>query len=313
MHLIETEHPMLSARRQCKLLGLNRSNLYYHPKTEDSYNLKLMRLLDEEYTRYPFKGVLKMVEFLRDLGHIVNPKRVRRLLRLLGVEAIYPKKNLSKPVKEHQKYPYLLAELEINRPNQVWCADLTYVRLKQGFVYLVAIMDWHSRYVLSWKLSNSLETDFCIDALEEALMFYHKPEIFNSDQGVQFTSKDFTGILLANRVQISMDGKGRAFDNIFIERLWRSVKYEEIFLHDYADIPEAKRRLKAYFEFYNYARHHQALGYKKPAQVYFENNAPVDYVKKVDNLAFPSTDNLLAPGGVTHFFHVGPQATIAIN
>jgi len=235
------------------------------------------------------------------------------VLRLLGLEAIYPKKNLSNSIKKHQKYPYLLAALEINPPNQVWCTDLTYVRLKQGFIYLVAVMDWYSRYVLSWKLSNSLEVDFCIDSLEEALMFYPKPAIFNSDQGSQFTSKEFTGLLLANGVQISMDGKGRAFDNIFIERLWRSVKYEEIYLHDYADIPEAKKRLKAYFEFYNYARHHQALGYKKPAQVYFENSIPVDYMKKVDNLAFPSVDNLLVPSEVTHFFHVGPQDTIAIN
>jgi putative transposase len=299
MNWIIQKHPKLSIRRQCELLDLNRCNLYYHSREETAYNLHLMRLLDEEYTKYPFKGVLRMVEFLREMGHMLNPKRVRRLLRVLGLEAVYPKKNLSKPVLGDQKYPYLLTGLEINRPNQVWCADVTYVRLKQGFVYLVAVMDWYSRYVLSWKLSNSLEADFCIDALEEALMFYENPDIFNSDQGSQFTSKDFTGLLLKNGIKISMDGKGRVFDNIFIERLWRSVKYEEIYLYDYADMIEAKRRLKFYFDFYNHERHHQTLDYKKPAQIYFGRSMPVDYVKKADNL--------LVPCKVDHFFNVGPQ------
>lgn len=299
MDLIEKDHAVLSLRKQCALLSLNRSNLYYESAKEDPYNLELMRLLDEEYTRYPFKGVRRMVEYLRDLGHSVNPKRVRRLLRLLGLEAIYPKKNLSKPVEAHPKYPYLLKNLEINRPGQVWCADITYIRLKQGFVYLIAIMDWYSRYVLSWKLSNTLDAAFCVDALEEALIFYRKPDIFNTDQGSQFTSASFTGLLLVQGIQISMDGKGRAFDNIFIERLWRSLKYEEVYLHDYADVREAKSRLKIYFDFYNYCRHHQALGYKKPVEVYFEGKVPVDYLNKMDPL--------LVPRKVSHFLQVGPQ------
>ena len=273
--MLDANLQWLSIRRQCELLGLNRSNVYYQAQPENSYNLLLMRLLDEEYTRHPTKGVIKMVKYLEDIGHCVNHKRVRRLLRLMGLMAIYPKrKNLSKPHPEHKIYPYLLKELDVCYPNQVWCTDITYVRLRAGFIYLVAVMDWYSRYVLSWKISNSLEASFCVEALQDALLYYGSPDIFNSDQGSQFTSEAFTGALLKNGIKISMDGRGRAFDNIFIERLWRSVKYEEIFLHDYCSIAEAKEKLGQYFKYYNYERHHQGLEYKKPAEVYFGTEVP---------------------------------------
>lgn len=267
--LLEPNHQDLSIRQQCNLLSLNRSSLYYEAKPETPYNLSLMKLIDEEHTRHPFKGVLRMTVYLEEMGYGVNIKRVRRLLRDMGLEAIYPKKNLSKANMAHKKYPYLLKELEINHNNQVWCTDITYIRLSHGFMYLVAVMDWYSRYVLSWRLSNSLDASFCIEALQDAFLYNGLPEIFNTDQGVQFTSEGFIGVLQANGIRISMDGKGRAFDNIFIERLWRSVKYEEVYLHDYANAVEAKERLSAYFNFYNYERHHQSLDYKKPAEVYF--------------------------------------------
>lgn len=299
--IIDKTHKTLSLRKQCQLLELHRSNLYYKSHGESEENLLLMRLLDEEYTRHPFKGVLRMEAYLRELGYEVNKKRVRRLLRLLGLEAIYPKKNISKSNPEHQKYPYLLKDLSVTRPNQVWCTDITYIRLSQGFVYLVAIMDWYSRYVLSWRISNSLDTSFCIEVLEDALMIYGFPEIFNSDQGAQFTSIYFTQLLLANGIKISMDAKGRAFDNIFIERLWRSVKYEEVYLKDYVSIKEAKLGLKNYFNFYNLERHHQHLDYKKPAEVYFNRKMPVDYVNNMDN-------SLLVSSKVTHVINMGPQA-----
>lgn len=298
--MIDANHSKLSIRKQCQLLGLNRSNLYYEEKEEPQENSDLMRLLDEEYTRHPFKGVRRMTVYLREFGYCVNEKRVRRLLRLIGLEAIYPKRNLSKTNLQHKKYPYLLKELEITTPNQVWCTDITYIRLAQGFMYLVAVMDWYSRYVLSWRLSNSLDSSFCIEALEDALMYYGLPEIFNSDQGVQFTSEGFTSLLLANGIKISMDGKGRAFDNIFIERLWRSVKYEEVYLHDYSSAGEAKTGLKKYFNFYNFERHHQHLDYKKPAEIYFNKVIPMDYVNNVDN-------SLLVPRKVTHIINMGTQ------
>ena len=268
--MLEVNQQELSVRQQCELLGLNRSNIYYQNQPEDTYNLLLMKLLDEEYTRHPCKGVVKMVKYLGDFGHHVNHKRVRRLLRLMGLMAIYPqRKNLSKPHPEHKIYPYLLKDLEVSYANQVWCTDITYVRLRAGFIYLVAIMDWYSRYVLSWRISNSLDASFCVEALQDALLYYVCPEIFNTDQGSQFTSEAFTEVLLTNGIRISMDARGRAFDNIFIERLWRTVKYEEVFLHDYCSIVEAKEKLGKYFRYYNYERHHQALNYKKPAEVYF--------------------------------------------
>jgi putative transposase len=267
--LLEPNHQDLSIRHQCHLLSLNRSSLYYESKAETPYNLSLMKLIDEEHTRHPFKGALKMTVYLEEKGYAVNVKRVRRLLRMMGLEAIYPKKNLSQANIAHKKYPYLLKDVEINHKNQVWSTDITYVRLSHGFMYLIAVIDWYSRYVLSWKLSNSLDASFCIEALEDAILYNGLPEIFNTDQGAQFTSEGFISILRTNGIKISMDGKGRVFDNIFIERLWRSVKYEEVYLHDYANAVEAKERLSIYFKFYNYERHHQSLDYKKPAEVYF--------------------------------------------
>ena len=255
-------------RRQCGLLGLSRSGWYYSPREESAENQALMRRLDEAYTRWPFYGARRMTAWLGRSGETVNVKRVRRLMRAMGLEAIYPKKRLSAAGEGHRRYGYLLKDVAIERPDQVWCADITYLRLRRGFVYLVAVMDWHSRYVLSWGLSGSLEADFCLRATEEALRV-SRPEVFNSDQGVQFTAAAFTGLLEAQGVRISMDGRGRCFDNIFVERLWRTVKYEEVYLRDYADAEEARERLRGYFRFYNVERPHQSLGYRTPAEVYF--------------------------------------------
>ena len=258
---------MLSIRRQCELLGLNRSSLYYQATGESDFNLMLMRELDEQYTRTPFYGVLKMTEHLRQSGHEVNEKRVRRLLREMSLEAVYPKPNLSRKHPDHRVFPYLLRGLKIDRCDQVWSTDITYIRLERGFVYLMAIIDWHSRYVLNWALSTTLEADFCIDALTETLEGA-QCEIFNTDQGSQFTTTRFTGPLLKKGIQVSMDGRGRALDNIFVERLWRSVKYEKVYLSDFQSVQDAYSGLKEYFEFYNHERLHQSLDYRTPAQVY---------------------------------------------
>ena len=254
-------------RRQCQLLGVNRSGLYYQGVEESVENLHLMRLLDEQYTRCPFYGVLRMTAWLHQQGYSVNAKQVRRLLRPLGLMAVYPQPRLSQPGARAQLYPYVLTGMTIDRSDQVWSTDITYVRLSQGFVYLVAIMDWYSRYVLSWEVSVTLDSHFCVSALERALI-RTQPEIFNSDQGAQFTSLAFTEPLLARGILISMDGRGRVFDNIFVERLWRSVKYEEVYLKDYRSVPEAIQGLWRYFEFYNRERLHQALNYQTPATVY---------------------------------------------
>ncbi len=261
-------HPGLSMRQQTQLLQINRSSMYYRPTGESEYNIMLMNLLDEQYTKTPFYGVKKMAVFLNEVGHIVNVKRVRRLLRNMGLEAIYQKPNLSKGSSEHQIYPYLLRNVPITRRNQVWSTDITYVRLRQGFVYLVAIIDWHSRYVLNWRISTTLEADFCIETLEEALA-KGQCEVFNTDQGVQFTTKRFIEPLLAKGIKVSMDGKGRALDNIFVERLWRSVKYEDIYLKDYDSVQSVKVGMDEYFTFYNHQRYHESLGYKRPAEVYY--------------------------------------------
>ena len=258
---------MMSVYRQCELLDFNRSSFYYQPVRADAQNEQLMRLIDQQYTKAPFYGRPKMTAWLQLLGHRVNHKRVGRLMQEMGIQAIFPRRNLSKANRNDTKYPYLLTGLEITRPNQVWCADITYVRLNQGFVYLVAIMDWYSRYVVSWQLSNTLDADFCLASLEQALTM-HKPEIFNTDQGVQFTSQDFTARLQSADIRVSMDSRGRAYDNIFVERLWRSVKYEEVYLHDYQSVPEAKSQLGTYFRFYNTERLHQSLGYKTPEVIY---------------------------------------------
>jgi len=258
---IEPDHT-LSIIRQCWLLGLARSSRYYRPQGETAENLTLMKQIDALYTEWPFLGSRKLSEQLR-----VNRKRVQRLMRMMGIEAIAPKRRTTKPHPGHKIYPYLLRNLVISRPNQVWCSDITYIPMRHGFLYLVAVMDWFSRYVLSWRLSNTMEGTFCREALEEALSI-SRPEIFNTDQGSQFTSVKFTGRLEACDVMISMDGRGRALDNVFIERLWRSVKYEEVYLREYADGWEAEERLSRYFRYYCEQRLHQSLGYRTPLAVY---------------------------------------------
>jgi putative transposase len=269
--LIESDHPQISIGRQCELVGLARSSFYYASQAESAENLHLMRLLDEQYTDTPYYGVRRMTAWLRSQGYAVNHKRVARLLRTMGLETIYPKPRLSEPHPAHRVYPYLLRGVPITRVNQVWSTDITYIRLHGGFMYLVAVMDWFSRYVLSWAVSITMDVGFCLEALEQALEVA-RPEIFNSDQGAQFTSLDFTGPLAAAGIQISMDGRGRALDNVFVERLWRTVKYEEVYLKDYETPREAMQGLAQFFVRYNVVRQHQALGYRTPAAVYFGSN-----------------------------------------
>jgi putative transposase len=266
--LLDPLHNELSIRRQCQLLELSRANLYYEPVKVSEETLQIMHRIDEIFTEYPFYGSRRIREALVREGRTIGRERVQALMRQMGLEAIYPKVKLSKKHPEHKIYPYLLADVDIVRPNQVWSADITYIRLRQGFLYLVAIMDWFSRYVLSWRLSNSLDVSFCIEALEEALG-KGCPNIFNTDQGSQFTSNDFTGILLNKEIAVSMDGKGRVFDNIFTERLWRSVKYEEVYIKGYQVVKDAKEGLGVYFPFYNDCRYHQSLGYKTPCEVHY--------------------------------------------
>jgi putative transposase len=270
--LVEPGHPDISVRRQCELLGVNRSGLYYQPLGESAENLKRMRLIDEEYTRRPFFGSRKMMQWLHDQGYPVGRERVRRLMRLLGLEAVYPKPRLSQPGQGHKIYPYLLNGVAITRVNQVWSTDITYIRMAEGFVYLVAVMDWFSRFVLSWAVSLTLEGDFCLEALQRAFR-WGRPEIFNSDQGAQFTSEKFTGVLARRGIAISMDGRGRCLDNIFIERLWRSLKYEEVYLRDYTRVPEARTGIGNWFRFYNHQRFHQSLNYRIPAAVFHAEQA----------------------------------------
>jgi len=258
----------VSLVQQCALAGVARSTYYYEPVPERAENLALMRLLDELYVQRPFYGVPRMTDWLQTLGHGVNHKRVGRLMRVMGLQAVLPGPHTSRPQPAHRRYPYLLRQLEVVRPNQVWCADITYVPLRRGFLYLVAILDWFSRYVLAWELSNTLEALFCVAALDQALG-RGRPEIFNTDQGAQFTGDAFTGRLAGAGIRISMDGRGRALDNVFVERLWRSVKYEEIYLHDYGDGAEAWDGLHRYFTFYNTDRRHQSLGRRTPAEVHF--------------------------------------------
>lgn len=266
--MIEPEHSQISIARQCDLLGLPRSTYYYQATEESVANLQLMRLLDEQYTQTPYYGTRRMTAWLRSQGYAVNRKRVTRLLRTMGLETIYPKPHTSQAHPTHRVYPYLLRGVPITRVNQVWSTDITYIRLHSGFVYLVAVMDWFSRYVLSWAVSITMDVGFCLEALELALGVA-TPGIFNSDQGAQFTSLEFTGRLAAAGIQISMDGRGRALDNVFVERLWRTVKYEEVYLKDYATPREATQQLGRFFVRYNEQRQHQALGYQTPAEVYY--------------------------------------------
>ena len=262
--MVDPEHPSISLARQCELLGIARSSIYYRPRAMPEIDLTLMNLLDERYTRTPFYGTRKMTEYLRQCGYPVNRKRVIRLMKELGLAAIYPGPNTSKPSPGHEIYPYLLRGVRAERPNQIWSADITYVRLRGGFVYLTAVIDWYSRYVLSWELSVTLDAEFCVSALERALA-KGTPEIFNTDQGSQFTSAAFTGMLKAAEIKISMDGRGRALDNVFVERLWRTVKYEDIYLNNYEAVRDLRSGLGRYFPFYNNERFHQSLGNKTPA------------------------------------------------
>jgi len=268
---------MISVKRQAELLGIARSTVYYEPRV-DPYSLELMHLIDEVYTKTPFYGSRRIREILKRKGYFLNRKRIQRLMRLMGIEAIYPKPNLSKPHPGHKIYPYLLRNKTVHRVNQVWGIDITYIRMKHSWLYLVAIMDWVSRYVLSWELSTTLEIDFCIRALNKAL-FIATPEIFNSDQGSQFTSVAFLECLEKRSIQISMDARGRAMDNVFTERLPRSVKYKEVYLHDYDTISEAKQGIGNHIAFYNQERSHQSLNYKTPAEMYFDSN---NQEKKLD-------------------------------
>ena len=266
---------MIPISTQCELLTLARSSYYYESEKDDSYNLWLMNLIDEQFTKTPFYGVQRMTAWLKRQGQEVNHKRVRRLMRLMGVEAIYPKPRLSLSNQAHKKYPYLLSNLAIDHPDQVWCADITYIRMLHGFVYLVAIMDWYTRFVLAWEISTTLDTPFCLSALEQALEL-SKPEIFNTDQGSQFTSLEFTGRLEQGAIWISMDGRGRVYDNIFVERLWRSVKYEEVYLHHYQTVSEARNSLAKYFLFYNMERLHESLGYQTPYEIYVKDRVNIN-------------------------------------
>lgn len=268
--LIEPKHSNLNIAKQCELIGLPRSSYYRESQhgSETDQNLALMRVIDEEFMRHPFLGSRQMRNYLRRQGYPINRKRVQRLMRKMGLVSLAPKPNTSLGNKTHKVYPYLLRNKTINQPNQVWCTDITYIRLKGGFVYLVAIMDWYSRKVLSWELSNTMDCSFCISALERAIRLHGRPEIFNSDQGSQFTSESFTAVLKNNEIKISMDGKGRWMDNVFIERLWRSVKYENVYLNEYTSVTGLRQGLKRYFQYYNFERTHQSLNSLTPAEVY---------------------------------------------
>ena len=275
----------ISIQRQCALLGLNRSSYYSGSSGLKPYEQQVLNRMDEIFTEHPYYGTRRMMHVLRAEGFTVGRKRIRRYYQLLGIEAIYPIMNLSKKNQAHKTYPYLLRGLAILKPNQVWSMNITYIRLKQGFVYLCAVIDWHSRYVLSWQLSISLQSDFCIEALQQAIAAYGKPDIFNTDQGVQFTSNHFIQVLQEHGILISMDGKGRALDNVFIERFWRSLKQEKIYRMDLISVQEAKNAIIEYMEFYNNHRLHQSLDYQTPAQVHCKGYlGPIDRIDKICNL-----------------------------
>jgi putative transposase len=288
--LVDHDDPALPIVAQCRLLKVARSTLYYQPVPVSADDLAVMRRMDELYLAHPFYGSRRMAAMLRRDSWGVNRKRVRRLMRLMGLQAIYQKPNTSRQHPEHKVYPYLLRGLIIDRPNQVWCADITYIPMAKGFVYLVAVMDWFSRRVLAWRVSATLETDFCLEALREAMDRHGQPEIFNTDQGAQFTSTDFVGELAGRKVRISMDGRGRYLDNIFIERLWRSLKYEEVFIKAYGAVIEARRSIGKWLEFYNDERPHQALDYRTPREI-FEGEA----CEHVDNASASLRDTSALP------------------
>jgi putative transposase len=264
---VDRRHPSLSVVRQCRLLGISRSGLYYQPAAISEEDLAIMKMIDRQYLATPFYGARRLAAWLRNQGYRVNRKRVRRLMQVMGLKAIYRRPRTSAPAPGHRTYPYLLGGMEITRPDQVWAADITYIPMARGFLYLVAIIDWYSRYVLSWQLSNTLDAGFCVEALREALR-KGRPDILNTDQGSQFTAEAFTGMLEQHGVRVSMDGKGRYSDNLFVERLWRTVKYEEVYLKAYQDGREARGGIGDYFRFYNTQRPHQALGYRTPAEAH---------------------------------------------
>jgi putative transposase len=266
--LVQPDHATLSLRRQCALLSLTRSMLYYRPVAVSAEDQALMKAIDRVFTKWPFFGSRKILLELRAAGHDINRKRVQRLMQVMGLQALVPGPHTSTPHPDHPIYPYLLGNVDVVRPNQAWAADITYIPLEHGWGYLVAIIDWHSRAILSWRLSNTMTVDFCVEALEEALRHHGPPEIFNTDQGAQFTSPDFTGVLKREGITISMDGKGRATDNVFIERVWRSLKYEDVYLHDYATLAEAHAGIARWIRFYNVRRPHQSLGNRTPMAVY---------------------------------------------
>ena len=282
--MIGRDHPGLSLSRQCQVLALSRSSFYYVMKGESPSSLALMRRIDELFLKYPFYGSRQMVRQLRREDVHVGRHRVRRLMRLMGLEAIYQAPRTSDPHPEHRIYPYLLRNLEVDRPNQVWCADITYIPVQRGFLYLVAIMDWATRHVLAWRLSNTMDAGFCVEALNEALSKYGKPDIFNTDQGSQFTSFDFTGVLKDADIRISMDGRGRCMDNIFIERLWRSLKYEAVYLHELTDGFKAERVIGEWIGFYNTERPHSSLADQTPAEAYGIGQ-PMDMMDKPNGLS----------------------------
>jgi putative transposase len=265
--LIDNQHS-LSIRRQCDLLSIHRSGIYYKPKGEKPENLELMRLMDEQYLKHPTEGVIRMQDFLMAMGFVVNHKRVRRLLRIMGIMAIYPKKNLSKLGLKKYIHPYLLKGLKIERPNQVWAIDITYIPMRKGFLYMTAIIDIYSRYIVGWGISNTLEAEASIKVLKQAIKDYGKPQIINSDQGSQFTCEDWVGYLKKENIQISMDGKGRAIDNIFIERFWRTMKYDYVYLHPASDGLELYQGVKDFIHYYNHSLHHQGIGRRIPAELY---------------------------------------------
>lgn len=268
--MIEEDHPQLSIRAQCQLLDLPRSSLYYKPRELSSDDQELLRKIDEVFTNHPYYGSRRISAWLKREGYPVGRAKARSLMRLVGIEAIYPRKKLSIPGKEHRIYPYLLSGVSVDRPNKVWATDITYIRLSQGFVFLVAIIDHYSRYILSWKLSNTLDGSFCVEALNEAIENHGVPEYFNTDQGAQFTCNRFIDVLKKHKIKISMDGKGRAMDNIFIERFWRTLKYEEVYIKSYRDMVDCRKNISEYFDKYNYRRLHQSNDYLTPGEAYYE-------------------------------------------
>src|SRR5438128_42404 len=307
--LVEREAPALPVSRQCRLLAITRSSVYRRPAEVSEEDCAIMALIDRQYLARPYYGSRRMAAWLATRGHVVNRKRVRRLMRLAGLVAIYQRPNTSKPAVAHKIYPYLLGGISIERVNQVWCSDVTYIPMAKGFLYLVVIMDWVSRAVLAWRLSNTLGAEFCVEALEEALSRYGRPEIFNTDQGSQFTSDDFTDTLKRHAITISMDGKGRYMDNIFVERLWRSLKYEEVYLNAYASVAEAKAGIGSWLSFYNEERQHESLGYRTPRQIYEEGLWVCGRSASPTGCASPASRASSESGEMLAFAHIPTGAT----